>query len=267
MNLMTPTDSLPSRYTRHHPRHNKLMRTIAAFTLVAFTSLIFQPLALAVNAPKRGAAAQAMTQPETDDEKLAKTLDKIENKLTHLEDKLTKKQNAKLEKDELKNLHQQLMVQDIKTMASFKAVEQKLKAKKLPKVILDRHAKAVARYQKEMQLLKTNLTIIETATDDNDRRLKVKKARDHLHKKQLRKSKSKFDPNDLPSGPAKLNKQNKPKLKKKHFRQAGLFNTPYVKLASHGNYRFDALAGANNPARSEERRVGKECRSRWSPYH
>ena len=24
---------------------------------------------------------------------------------------------------------------------------------------------------------------------------------------------------------------------------------------------------ANNLARSEERRVGKECRSRWSPYH
>ena len=23
----------------------------------------------------------------------------------------------------------------------------------------------------------------------------------------------------------------------------------------------------NNPSRSEERRVGKECRSRWSPYH
>ena len=22
-----------------------------------------------------------------------------------------------------------------------------------------------------------------------------------------------------------------------------------------------------DPARSEERRVGKECRSRWSPYH
>ena len=23
----------------------------------------------------------------------------------------------------------------------------------------------------------------------------------------------------------------------------------------------------NEPTRSEERRVGKECRSRWSPYH
>src|SRR3989449_10819177 len=28
-----------------------------------------------------------------------------------------------------------------------------------------------------------------------------------------------------------------------------------------------AFTGAGRPARSEERRVGKECRSRWSPYH
>src|SRR6516164_10183904 len=28
-----------------------------------------------------------------------------------------------------------------------------------------------------------------------------------------------------------------------------------------------AQAGSARPARSEERRVGKECRSRWSPYH
>src|SRR2546422_9168685 len=29
-----------------------------------------------------------------------------------------------------------------------------------------------------------------------------------------------------------------------------------------------AMAGvANDSTRSEERRVGKECRSRWSPYH
>ena len=27
------------------------------------------------------------------------------------------------------------------------------------------------------------------------------------------------------------------------------------------------IFGALNGARSEERRVGKECRSRWSPYH
>ena len=27
------------------------------------------------------------------------------------------------------------------------------------------------------------------------------------------------------------------------------------------------IADAERVARSEERRVGKECRSRWSPYH
>src|SRR2546425_9737908 len=28
-----------------------------------------------------------------------------------------------------------------------------------------------------------------------------------------------------------------------------------------------AISALNNTKRSEERRVGKECRSRWSPYH
>ena len=28
-----------------------------------------------------------------------------------------------------------------------------------------------------------------------------------------------------------------------------------------------ARVPAMSPVRSEERRVGKECRSRWSPYH
>ena len=34
-------------------------------------------------------------------------------------------------------------------------------------------------------------------------------------------------------------------------------------------YRMTTPEAMNDPAayRSEERRVGKECRSRWSPYH
>src|SRR2546430_12217937 len=36
----------------------------------------------------------------------------------------------------------------------------------------------------------------------------------------------------------------------------------------HFGIREHAMAAAvNGMARSEERRVGKECRSRWSPYH
>src|SRR3712207_8513098 len=38
------------------------------------------------------------------------------------------------------------------------------------------------------------------------------------------------------------------------------------RCASLTRWRSAALA-TRPPARSEERRVGKECRSRWSPYH
>ena len=33
----------------------------------------------------------------------------------------------------------------------------------------------------------------------------------------------------------------------------------------NGDYFYQILSGKSS--RSEERRVGKECRSRWSPYH
>ena len=33
------------------------------------------------------------------------------------------------------------------------------------------------------------------------------------------------------------------------------------------NHGFDPEVQEFNAPRSEERRVGKECRSRWSPYH
>src|SRR2546427_12528413 len=36
----------------------------------------------------------------------------------------------------------------------------------------------------------------------------------------------------------------------------------------NGNYSLEFVKYAlGEPKRSEERRVGKECRSRWSPYH
>ena len=51
---------------------------------------------------------------------------------------------------------------------------------------------------------------------------------------------------------------------------AVLFTTPKTVLADY--QRLMEMAGVDkilDPTvpRSEERRVGKECRSRWSPYH
>src|SRR2546425_8427280 len=43
------------------------------------------------------------------------------------------------------------------------------------------------------------------------------------------------------------------------------FGTPERGLAIYDT--FGGVLGATADVRSEERRVGKECRSRWSPYH
>ena len=41
----------------------------------------------------------------------------------------------------------------------------------------------------------------------------------------------------------------------------------YFKTQNTEKVVFDAFYRKNPCDRSEERRVGKECRSRWSPYH
>ena len=47
-----------------------------------------------------------------------------------------------------------------------------------------------------------------------------------------------------------------------------LLNNDYI-LGAVGVLQFDVITSRlkNELCRSEERRVGKECRSRWSPYH
>ena len=61
-------------------------------------------------------------------------------------------------------------------------------------------------------------------------------------------------------------KQKRPNLAEKAERMAGRYSK---KLAEYYNsyYRNEASCPSVLISRSEERRVGKECRSRWSPYH
>ena len=53
---------------------------------------------------------------------------------------------------------------------------------------------------------------------------------------------------------------------------AGLYTVYFFRgsetaASAAGAIAWDGSAEVTAEARSEERRVGKECRSRWSPYH
>src|SRR5256885_474261 len=54
------------------------------------------------------------------------------------------------------------------------------------------------------------------------------------------------------------------RFRDRHASQAGCFVTPRRDPMGAGRELF---ARRKDGTRSEERRVGKECRSRWSPYH
>src|SRR5947209_14502661 len=47
----------------------------------------------------------------------------------------------------------------------------------------------------------------------------------------------------------------------------GVVDKLLIASNDYGPSHFSLVAGEKPGARSEERRVGKECRSRWSPYH
>src|SRR3712207_9201634 len=53
----------------------------------------------------------------------------------------------------------------------------------------------------------------------------------------------------------------------RHGVRAGAFLSPHLVSFRERIRIGDADLDADAFARSEERRVGKECRSRWSPYH
>ena len=44
-------------------------------------------------------------------------------------------------------------------------------------------------------------------------------------------------------------------------------NMFYKQIILQRGLPFEVKMPSARPVRSEERRVGKECRSRWSPYH
>ena len=68
-------------------------------------------------------------------------------------------------------------------------------------------------------------------------------------------------------------KEQQEQLKEKDLNTYGFLGYPVLQTADVALYGADAVPVGQDQvshlelARSEERRVGKECRSRWSPYH
>jgi len=222
------------------------MRVIAGLVLVTFTMLILEPAAMAAQAAPAPSQKPAHTQ--SDEEKLSEVMQRLDTKLAGMDDKLGKGQDTAGDQAELVTMKNEVNQLDQAVIANFQAIEDHIVSRQLPDVILQRHKDAVAKYQRELGTLRGNLDAIDQAATPEERRLKVQQAKAHLKSAQHQRSQQPFDPNDLPNRSLKPNPDNKPKTDKKAFTQAGLHDNPTVKLAALGDFTFDKLPGASDPA-------------------
>ena len=220
------------------------MRRISATVLVAFSVLVLQP--------SLAAAATLLDEPDviqtSAEEQYTKTLQHIEDKLSRLEAKLTEQLDGTVERNELKQLQQTLAQLDQTVQQGFQQIEQHIDDNALASIIMQRHQAMVENYQAEYQALITALTAIDTATDDDQRQQHAQAALSRLKAKKNKRSQQPFDPNQLPSSSLKADSNNTAKETAEQFTQAGLYNTPAIKLAALGDFTFDKLAGASDPA-------------------
>ncbi|HHJ21157.1 MAG TPA: transglutaminase domain-containing protein, partial [Gammaproteobacteria bacterium] len=92
------------------------------------------------------------------------------------------------------------------------------------------------------------LNTITRETDPQGKQQRIQTLQTTLAGYQFKRSQQPFDPNHLPNKNLKPKPGNAPKQTKDEFSQAGLFDTPYAKLAALGDFTFDNLVGASDPA-------------------
>jgi hypothetical protein len=224
------------------------MRTTAATVLVAFLMLALEPAVAAAQATPAQPSAKPTAETVTDDQRFSQALQKIEDKLQRIQEKLAKQQDHANERGELKQLQAALKQLDVIERQSFAKVEQHLTDHKLPSEIFARHQAMVDNYEAEYGKLIAEIDAISAADTEGERQNRVKATLDHLKAKPNKKRQQPFDPNQLPNQNLQADPKNKAKETEKAFTQASYFNTPYPQLTALGDFKFDKLTGATNPA-------------------
>lgn len=186
-------------------------------------------------------------RPDSNETKFSHTAQNIKEKLAALNNKLDESSINQLTRD-VSALRDELQSLDLSIREEFAKTAQHIEDKKLPAIIQQRQKDAVAKYEKEFGTLMNKLAAIDAANTISAKQAALQDVKSWMSKQQFKRSQQAFDPNQLPFDSVKPNPENKPKLTEQEFARAGLFNHPQQKLAALGDFTFDKLPGATDPA-------------------
>jgi len=191
----------------------KHSRVIAAVVLSFFTWTsggLFSVAHAAQDAVKKAKANAPAKKAEGAEDRFAKLTEEL---TADLDDPKTshesKRHRLAAAKSELESL-------DADIRKQFAETEQRLKDAKLPPEILERHAKFVKHYDDNLNELKGNISLVESAKDAAEVEAALEKTRQHLAKVKAPSRHQKLDPNNLPHRQPKALKR-EPRLKKEEF--------------------------------------------------
>jgi hypothetical protein len=226
-----------------------IMRGLSATVLLAFTMLILMPTVQAAQLPaaKPADVPAPAPPPDTDEDRLGRALQNAEETLARLEEKVQHGQKHAEEGKHLAALETDIRQLDQAVQQGFTALEQHIRDHNLAAVILERHQAMVVDYRRGMAEF---LTHLQSAAQPPEGKIlePVQKARKYLADHQVHRRHHFDDPNDLPNRSFQPNSENKPRESEQAFKQAGVFSHPNVHLAALGDFTFDHLPGASDPA-------------------
>jgi len=146
------------------------------------------------------------------------------------------------------NTRTELQSLNNEVLAKFEKTAQHIQQHNLSEQIQQRYTNTLESYQQQYAELMQKLSAVETATTLEDKKAQLEAVQAYLAEQQFQRSQQEFNPNNMPFNSAKPNPENKPKFRAEDYTAQGLFNTPNVQLAALGDFTFDALPGANDPA-------------------
>jgi hypothetical protein len=192
-------------------------------------------------------AAEYQPAPQSPETRFAHSVQDIKEKLAFMDVDYRKTSIDQLA-SEISDIRQTLQSLDKDVRAEFATTAEHIRQHQLPPVIQQRQDDAVAHYEKNFSIMMDKLTAVENATTPEAKKARLQEAKDYLSRQQFKRSQQAFDPNNLPFNSVKPNRNNTPRIHEKDFAAAGLFNNPQQKLAALGDFTFDALPGASDPA-------------------
>lgn len=211
-------------------------RSLRILAAIAVTVILVLPPRAAAQAPAPG------------NERHQSVAEKLAQSLSTLDARLAAWDEGTAAKAQPQSLRRDLVELDRLAMEDFARIERRLVARRLPQVIRDRHARAVAEYRARMDTLLARLRGAEAAETPDAARKILRQTRELLASQQKKRTRRPFDPTDMPDRAVAESSRAEPKTEKLQFATPDPAVETAARKTAAKAFEVGGLPGADDPA-------------------